>query len=70
MEINMKPYNLESFKEKDIYTWEEIINTIENLECDLYTKEEELENLQKDLKYNFKRISISEQVGINNNDFI
>ena len=70
MEINMKPYNLESFKEKDIYTWEEIINTIENLECDLHTKEEELENLQKDLKDNFKRISISEQVGINNNDFI
>ena len=32
MEINMKPYNLESFKAKDIYTWEEIISIIENLE--------------------------------------
>ena len=36
MEINMKKYNLDSFSKKDIYTWDEIIAVIENLEEELH----------------------------------
>lgn len=70
MIINMKDYNLKSFQEKDLYSWEEIISKIEDLESELINKTEELENLEQDLKDNYKPIPISEQVGINDNDFI
>ena len=48
MEINMKSYNLESFKKKDIYTWKEIISVIENLESEIYEKNE---IIKKDSRY-------------------
>lgn len=46
MQINMKEYNLDSFKEKDLYTWEEIINKIEELESEIYKLQEEIEQLK------------------------
>ena len=70
MEINMKNYNLTSFREKDLYTWDEIISKIEDLEAELYMKNEELENTKQDLEDNFKRISVNEQYEIYDDDFI
>lgn len=70
MEINMKNYNLTSFREKDLYTWDEIISKIEDLEAELYMKNEELENIKQDLEDNFKRISVNEQYEIYDDDFI
>lgn len=70
MEINMKNYNLESFEEKDIYSWEEIISIIEDLECELHTKEEKIEELENDLESNYKKVSLSEQYDISDRDFI
>lgn len=70
MKINMKNYNLESFKEKDIYSWEEIISIIEDLECELHTKEEKIEELENDLESNYKKISLAEQYDISDRDFI
>lgn len=70
MEINMKNYNLESFKEKDIYSWEEIISIIEDLECELHTKEEKIEELENDLESNYKKVSLAEQYDISDRYFI
>lgn len=70
MKIFMKDYNLNSFKEKDLYSWEEIISKIEDLENELYIKKEELENIKQDLEDNYTRIAISKQVDIDDNDFI
>lgn len=70
MEINMKNYNLESFKEKDIYSWKEIISIIEDLECELHTKEEKIEELENDLESNYKKVSLAEQYDISDRDFI
>lgn len=70
MQINMKSYNFESFQEKDLYYWDEIINKIEWLESELHTRTEELEELQRDLEDNYKPISYAEQVGISDKDFI
>lgn len=46
MEINMKEYNLDSFQDKDLYTWEEIINKIEELESEIYRLDKEIEQLK------------------------
>lgn len=62
MEINMKGYNLESFKNKDIYTWDEIIGIVEELESENYNLKEELKNLQQDMEDNFKRVNKEEQI--------
>lgn len=46
MEINMKGYNLDSFQDKDIYTWDEIVDKIESLEAQIKEYEEKIENLE------------------------
>lgn len=61
MEIVMKDYNLKSFKEKDVYTWEEILDIIQDLESEKFRLEEELEDLKQDMEENYKRIPVAEQ---------
>ncbi len=46
--INLKDYNLENFKEKDLYTIEEIVEIIEDMECTIHNLEEKLEELQQE----------------------
>jgi hypothetical protein len=70
MEINMKGYNLDSFQTKDLYTWDEIIEVIEELESNLYEANEKLTELERDIEDNYKPISYAEQTGISDRDFI
>lgn len=62
MNIVMKEYNLESFQDKDIYTWEEIISRIEDLEAELHTEREKREDLERDMEDNYRKVSIEEQI--------
>lgn len=66
----MKDYNLKSFKEKDIYTWEEILDIIQDLESKKFRLEEELEDLKQDMEENYKRIPANEQYEIYDHDFV
>lgn len=61
MKIVMKEYDLKSFKEKDVYTWEEILDIIQDLESEKFRLEEELEDLKQDMEENYKRIPVEEQ---------
>lgn len=61
MKIVMKEYNLKSFKEKDMYTWDEILDIIQDLESEKFRLEEELEDLKQDMEENYKRIPVEEQ---------
>lgn len=61
MKIVMKEYDLKSFKEKDIYTWDEILDIIQDLESEKFRLEEELEDLKQDMEENYKRIPVEEQ---------
>lgn len=67
MEINMKKYNLNSFKEKDIYSWDEIIDIIEELESTIYKQQEEIKNYEEN--YEQKKLNPYLEYGINENDF-
>lgn len=62
MEINMKKYNLESFQEKDIYTWDEIINKIEELEDENCSLKDKYNELIEDVEENYKKISYEEKI--------
>lgn len=46
--ISLKEYNLESFKDKDLYTIEEIVSRIEDLECENHVLKEKLEEQDQD----------------------
>lgn len=70
MDIVMKGYDLECFEDKDIYTWEEIIEIIEELISDKHRLEEELEDLKEDMACNYKKISYDEMYDINDSYFI
>ena len=62
MEINMKGYNLENFKDKDLYTWDEIISKIEDMESEISRLNEENEEIKRDVEDNYKRLSQEEQI--------
>lgn len=65
MNIVMKEYNLESFQDKDIYTWDEIINRIEDLEAELHTEREKREDLERDMEDNYRKVTVEEQIDYN-----
>ncbi len=46
--INFKGYNLDYFKEKDLYTIDETIAIIEDMECTIHNLQEQLEDLQQE----------------------
>lgn len=69
MEIVMKGYNLDHFKEKDVYTWEEVLGIIEDMEGELHSLQEEYDDFKQNVEDNYKPISYAEQVGISDRDF-
>lgn len=62
MNIVMKEYNLESFQDKDIYTWDEIISRIEDLEAELHTEREKREDIERDMEDNYRKVTVEEQI--------
>jgi Txe/YoeB family toxin of Txe-Axe toxin-antitoxin module len=70
MKILMKEYNLKSFKEKDVYSWDEILDIIQDLESEKFRLEEELEDLKQDMEENYKKIPANEQYEVFDDDFI
>lgn len=70
MQIVMKGYNLENFRDKDIYEWEEIISKIEEMESQIYQLQEKLDKVVQDRDDNFKRIDVASQVCVRDSDFI
>lgn len=46
MEINMKPYKLEAFEEKDLWTFDEIVEILEEQEVKIKKQEELIEELE------------------------
>jgi hypothetical protein len=70
MEIVMKGCSLEHFQEKDIYSWNEILEIIENMESELHSLQEEYDDFKQNVEDNYKPISYAEQVGISDRDFI
>ena len=70
MQIVMKGYNLDHFKKKDIYEWDEIIGIIEEMESKIHTLNLACEELERDIEDNYKPISHAEQAGYSERDFI
>lgn len=70
MQIVMKGYNLDHFKKKDIYEWDEILGIIEEMESEIYQAAGAFEALIQDLEDNYKPISHAEQAGYSERDFI
>ena len=70
MQIVMKDYDLKHFQEKDIYSWEEIVSIIEDMENDIIRLEEKKNDLESDIEYNYKPIPKHEQYDIYDNMFI
>lgn len=66
----MKGYNLDHFKQKDIYEWDEIIGIIEEMESEIYQLRDEYQALERDLEDNYKPISQAEQAGYSEGIFI
>lgn len=63
MKIVMKEYNLDAFKEKDVYDWEEIIAVLEEQESKIKELEEELEDTKQNIKDNYIERPITDYVG-------
>lgn len=55
---------------KDLVTIDEILDKLCELDSDKARAEEELEDLQQDIRDNYKPVPYSEQVGISDKEFI
>lgn len=70
MKISMKEYNLDWFKSKDLYTWEEITDIILDMEREIYQLRDILDTIKQDVEDNYERVSVAKQVGVSDRDFI
>lgn len=53
-----------------LYSWNELIDIISDLVDEYKTLEEEYEDFKREVEDNYKPISVAEQVGYNERDFI
>lgn len=71
--INLKEQNSwiqDRFPKKDLITLDELMSDYEDLIGEVEHLQEEIEDLKQDRDENFKRISVSSQVGIDDSYFI
>lgn len=61
-ECYTKRYLQEKFK-KDLVSVDELIGLIEDLKGDYDEAQEKIEDLEQDIRDNYKRISVEEQIG-------
>lgn len=54
----------------DFIPVESLLHAIEDLYCEVESQKEKLEDLENDLKENYRPIPVSEQYGISDRDFI
>lgn len=59
----------EKLKQKTM-SWNDLLEIIEEKEVDILELKEEMSRLRQDIEDNYKPISIAEQVGISDRDFI
>lgn len=52
------------------YSWDELMDIIDDLVSDYDYLKEEFEEFKRDVEDNYRPIPVSEQVGISDNDFI
>ena len=70
MKIDMSEYNLDWFKKKDLYTWDEITDIILDMECEIHQLRAKLNDIESDIEDNYERVSVSKQVEVSDRDFI
>lgn len=57
------------FEDQDTITIEEIFSVIDELNSEIDRLKEQQENLEQDVRDNYKPISYAEQIGYNERDF-
>lgn len=68
--INLEEDFHRRYFKKDIVTLEEILEKIEELDDEIDYLKEAYQRLEEDIRDNYRPISVSEQVGISDRDFI
>ena len=58
------------FKNQDFVSVDDLIAIIEDLDSDLENLQEKYEDFKQDVEDNYKPLSIAEQVGISDRDFL
>lgn len=58
------------FPNQDLISIDDLLGCIEDLEGEVSSLKEKIEDMEQDIKENYKRIPVSEQVGISDRDFI
>lgn len=58
------------FENKDLVSIGDLISVIEDLDCEVEYWKEKYEDLEADLRENYRAIPYNEQVGVSDRDFI
>ena len=66
-------YNIRWFDAENISGYiddDDLVSMIEDLVCEIDRLEEKTEDMEQDIRDNYKRIPVAEQVGVSDRDFI
>lgn len=70
LRIVIPPRYKDLFQDNDIITIEDLFVTIEDLNSEIDKIQEEFDNYKQNVKDNYRFVGMSEQVGIDNSDFL
>ena len=67
---DLNKWEAKYFPNKDLISINDLLDVITDLDSDVTYLKEKIEDMEQDIQDNYRRISVSEQVGISDKDFI
>lgn len=67
--VNTKQYGIDCLREKDLWTVEELLDKIADLESDNHLLQEEFDDYKQNIEDNYEPVSPYKMYGVSESDF-
>ncbi len=67
--VNTKQYGIDCLREKDLWTVEELLDKLADLESDNHSLQEEFDDYKQNIEDNYEPVSLFKLYGISESDF-
>lgn len=67
--VNAKQYGIDCLREKDLWTVEELLDKIADLESDNHLLQEEFDDYKQNIEDNYEPVSPYKMYGVSESDF-
>ena len=67
--VNTKQYGIDCLREKDLWTVEELLDKIADLESDNHSLQEKFDDYKQNIEDNYEQVSPYKMYGVSESDF-